>query len=85
MCGICGIIGEAAKKEEVLERMMLALKHRGPDGGDAYFSRKAALGFRRLGIIDLDRGMQPNQTILFWGREVQENGQYHYKVTALEY
>lgn len=59
MCGICGIIGDAEKKEEVLERMMQAIRHRGPDGGDAYLSRNAALGFRRLSIIDLEQGMQP--------------------------
>lgn len=59
MCGICGIIGGAGEREETLERMMQALKHRGPDGGDAYLSRKAALGFRRLSIIDPDQGMQP--------------------------
>lgn len=59
MCGICGIIGDAEKKEEVLERMMEAIRHRGPDGGDAYLSRNAALGFRRLSIIDLEQGMQP--------------------------
>lgn len=59
MCGICGIIGKAVGKEEVLERMMEIMKHRGPDGGEAYLSGKAALGFRRLSIIDLKQGMQP--------------------------
>lgn len=59
MCGICGIIGAADGREEVLKRMMDAMRHRGPDGGDAYLSGKAALGFRRLSIIDLDQGMQP--------------------------
>lgn len=59
MCGICGIIGEAADKKEVLERMMRVIRHRGPDGSDAYLSEKAALGFQRLSIIDLQQGMQP--------------------------
>lgn len=59
MCGICGIIGEAAEKKEVLQRMMEVIRHRGPDGGDSYLSPKAALGFRRLSIIDLEQGMQP--------------------------
>lgn len=59
MCGICGIIGEAADKKEVLDRMMRVIRHRGPDGSDAYLSEKAALGFQRLSIIDLQQGMQP--------------------------
>ena len=32
MCGICGIIGTTAEKGQVLERMMKAMEHRGPDG-----------------------------------------------------
>lgn len=59
MCGICGFIGDTVEKEQVLERMMRVIRHRGPDGSDAYFSRMAALGFQRLSIIDLDQGMQP--------------------------
>lgn len=61
MCGICGIIGETEGKEQVLSRMMKALKHRGPDGRDSYITRDAMLGFQRLGIIDLETGMQPIQ------------------------
>ncbi len=59
MCGICGFIGDTAEKEQVLERMMRAIRHRGPDDSDAYVSRQAALGFQRLSIIDLNTGMQP--------------------------
>ena len=59
MCGICGFIGDTTEKKDVLEAMMRAIRHRGPDGSDAYLSGKAALGFQRLSIIDLDRGMQP--------------------------
>lgn len=59
MCGICGIVGEVSGREETLERMMRSIEHRGPDGGESYVSKEAALGFRRLSIIDLDTGMQP--------------------------
>lgn len=59
MCGICGIVGSTKERECVLERMMKVIEHRGPDGGDTYYSEDAALGFRRLSIIDLDAGMQP--------------------------
>lgn len=59
MCGICGFVGNTVEKRQVLERMMRVIRHRGPDGSDTYFSGKAALGFQRLSIIDLDQGMQP--------------------------
>lgn len=59
MCGICGIVGEVSGREEILERMMRSIEHRGPDGEESYVSKEAALGFRRLSIIDLDTGMQP--------------------------
>ncbi len=59
MCGICGFVGNTVEKRQVLERMMRVIRHRGPDGSDTYFSGKAALGFQRLSIIDLNQGMQP--------------------------
>lgn len=59
MCGICGMIGNAEDKENVLKQMMKAIEHRGPDGSESYISKRAALGFQRLSIIDLDTGMQP--------------------------
>lgn len=79
MCGICGIIGETAGREEILPRMMKAIRHRGPDGSDTFFSNKAALGFQRLSFIDLDQGMQPmfNETgskVLVFNGEI-----YNYK------
>lgn len=59
MCGICGIIGETGEREQILSKMMKVIEHRGPDGGDTYITDNAALGFRRLSIIDLESGMQP--------------------------
>lgn len=59
MCGICGVVGNVKEREQVISRMMKVMEHRGPDGGDTYYSGEAALGFRRLSIIDLDTGMQP--------------------------
>ena len=59
MCGICGFIGDAVEREPVLERMMQAIRHRGPDGSGVFLDGKAALGFQRLSIIDLEQGMQP--------------------------
>ena len=64
MCAICGIFdlnsGEKADKD-VLERMLAAIRHRGPDGSQALLLDGAALGFNRLSFIDLDGGMQPIQ------------------------
>ena len=61
MCGICGFIGKTKEidREEVLGKMMEAIVHRGPDEGRSWISEDAALGFRRLSIIDLAGSMQP--------------------------
>ena len=58
MCGICGELtfgrGPGADGEAV-NRMAQTLRHRGPDSGGLYVAPTgaAALGFRRLSIIDL--------------------------------
>ena len=52
MCGF-------AQREEVLQEMMDAIIHRGPDSAGTYIDDDIALGFRRLSIIDLDSGSQP--------------------------
>ncbi len=59
MCGIAGIVAEDATLHRALPRMVATLQHRGPDDeGFAHIGR-AALGHRRLSIIDVDRGRQP--------------------------
>ncbi len=59
MCGICGFTGNLKEKEEVLTRMMNKIIHRGPDSAGQHISDGAALGFRRLSIMDLNNGDQP--------------------------
>lgn len=63
MCGICGIMdmkGEGrAGDRAVIERMIHAIRHRGPDAQDHYLSPQLSMGFARLSIIDLQGGMQP--------------------------
>ncbi len=61
MCGIAGFINVNADPEPrtVLERMTAALRHRGPDDSGYYSDNFAALGHRRLSIIDLAAGRQP--------------------------
>ena len=61
MCGICGIFNfnGAPVDQELLGKMMIVMKHRGPDGYGSYVSKNIGLGHRRLSIIDLDGGAQP--------------------------
>ena len=59
MCGIVGFCGRRAGREEILKAMMDAIAHRGPDGEGTYFGGGAALGHRRLSIIDIEGGRQP--------------------------
>lgn len=59
MCGFTGFVGEVANPDVVLENMMNQIIHRGPDSAGAYTDGEAALGFRRLSIIDVEHGSQP--------------------------
>jgi len=59
MCGIAGIIGADPGKGAAMQRMLYALRHRGPDGEGIEEDEHAILGHRRLSIIDLAGGRQP--------------------------
>ena len=61
MCGIAGLMaaGSAEADSGTLDRMIAALRHRGPDGEGSYAARNVALGQTRLAIIDLETGNQP--------------------------
>lgn len=61
MCGICGILTFDGSRpdEDLLRRMNGTLTHRGPDGEGYYTDGPAALAMRRLAIIDLATGDQP--------------------------
>ncbi len=70
---------EEGAREQVLEKMMEAIYHRGPDDGRRWMSETAAIGFRRLSIIDLEMSAQPmlNETgdkVLVFNGEI-----YNYK------
>ena len=57
MCGIAGIITPNARNyTEEVQHMTRAIAHRGPDAADHQFFENAALGHRRLSIIDLSEG-----------------------------
>ncbi len=60
MCGIAGIVGSACADRVTRMRAMRDLiRHRGPDSAGEHVDECAALGIRRLRIIDLVTGEQP--------------------------
>jgi len=60
MCGFTGFVGQTDNREQVLENMMNTIIHRGPDSFGSFIDEEAALGFRRLSIIDIgESGDQP--------------------------
>jgi asparagine synthase (glutamine-hydrolysing) len=63
MCGVAGSMAlssaDGGCTPQVLDRMTAVLGHRGPDASGAFLENGAALGFRRLSIVDLAGGDQP--------------------------
>jgi asparagine synthase (glutamine-hydrolysing) len=62
MCGIAGIFDFRGRSEidrVLLHRMTDILGHRGPDGDGFHFAPGVGLGHRRLAIVDLVTGDQP--------------------------
>jgi asparagine synthase (glutamine-hydrolysing) len=62
MCGIAGIFSPNKKvlpEREILERMIVPQRHRGPDGFGFFRGPGVGLAHARLSIIDVDGGWQP--------------------------
>lgn len=59
MCGIAGMVSKKAVELDVVRDMCAVLAHRGPDGQGFHEDAHAALGTRRLAIIDVPDGGQP--------------------------
>ena len=61
MCGIAGFVNDMPVdvKCATLKRMTDIIAHRGPDSEGHHVDEYAALGHRRLSIIDLGGGQQP--------------------------
>ncbi|WP_439817574.1 asparagine synthase (glutamine-hydrolyzing) [Zavarzinia sp. CC-PAN008] len=60
MCGLGGfMVHDGAVPEALLDRLALALAHRGPDGEGRWLRGSVGMVHRRLSIIDLDTGAQP--------------------------
>ncbi len=62
MCGIAGIVAsdrlDTEDRERVI-RMRDVIAHRGPDDTGIFIDAQAALGHRRLSIVDVAAGHQP--------------------------
>lgn len=62
MCGFAGIFKNSPINEQDrldLSKMSECIKHRGPDDSKDIIEDNCALAFRRLSIIDLEKGVQP--------------------------
>ena len=71
MCGISGFVNSVLDGREanaILRAMCQAIRHRGPDDDGYYVDDAAALGARRLSIIDVAGGHQPisNEDETLW-------------------
>jgi asparagine synthase (glutamine-hydrolysing) len=82
MCGIAGIFdtqGQRHVSETVIEPMVRALHHRGPDQKGIYLDDNIGLGQARLSLLDLAGGGQPihNEDKTIW---IVLNGEiYNYR------
>ena len=81
MCGIAGVVRWDGQTSPIgpVQAMCDVMRHRGPDDEGLYAQGPAALGMRRLSIIDLETGQQPvsNEDGTVW---VVLNGEiYNYK------
>lgn len=78
MCGIAGFVNRDGHAADIalLGRMTATLSRRGPDGEGLHVQGPAALGHRRLSIIDLEGGAQPmaNEDESIW---VSYNGEIY--------
>ncbi len=64
MCGIAGYFdlkNDRKTDVKVMENMLEAIRHRGPDGSRILELQGLTLGFTRLSFLDLTGGMQPIQ------------------------
>jgi asparagine synthase (glutamine-hydrolysing) len=62
MCGVVGWVdfaSDAGQDRAVLDTMVATMRNRGPDGTGTWLGPHAALGQRRLAVIDIEGGSQP--------------------------
>ena len=59
MCGIAGVFGHPERTAPLIERMLQAIEHRGPDDAGTFVGPDFAFGATRLAILDREGGHQP--------------------------
>jgi asparagine synthase (glutamine-hydrolysing) len=80
MCGIAGWVDfktDLRDERATAEAMTATMALRGPDDGGVWLSPQAAIGHRRLAVIDIEGGVQPmvdDEVVLTYSGEV-----YNYK------
>ena len=95
MCGITGWIDwqkDLNREYPILEKMIQTLIPRGPDAAGSWLSRNAALGHRRLIVVDPAGGAQPmvrrrgEQTfVLIYNGELYNTSELRQELTARGY
>ena len=88
MCGIVGFTNNVGNADEVLGKMMVRIRHRGPDAEGRYIDGNIALGHRRLSIIDISSsGDQPifnedNSLVIIFNGEIYNYMEIREKLVA---
>lgn len=95
MCGIAGFVDRFLDCRTpaagwLIDSLTDSLAQRGPDGRGTWTSRTAALGHRRLSIIDLDHGAQPwrlpageaHETVLTYNGELYNTEELRNRLRA---
>ena len=91
MCGFVGFTNQIKDASQVVENMMEAIRHRGPDAGGKYVDEDIALGHRRLSIIDVsEQGNQPlysedGNFVLVFNGEIYNYKEIRKELKALGY
>ncbi|RDI36901.1 asparagine synthase (glutamine-hydrolyzing) [Falsibacillus pallidus] len=93
MCGIAGWIDwtkDLSEENRMLKQMTDAIRHRGPDAEGFWLDGHAALGHRRLIVIDPDGGKQPmlykdseNDVVLTYNGEIYNYRELKEELTSL--
>ena len=90
MCGIAGYISRRPVGDDVLDRMVAALVHRGPDADGYFRDGSYAAGMRRLAIVDLAHGDQPlygegGEVVLIYNGEIYNYPELRAELSGMGY
>lgn len=90
MCGIAGFFDSSlisSVKKELGSKMLLRIRHRGPDASSAYIDDQVYLGHNRLSIIDLsveaDQPFVVDQWVMVYNGEVYNYVEIRNELQAL--